>query len=259
MSAKLVSHAVWDPVVRWFHWINYTCVLALIAVGVMLLNDDALALGNVAKLKLKTVHVVVGYVFTLNLAVRLWWAFVGRRVARWRAILPFGRRYRAELRRYVANLRSGRVHTYLGHNPLGRISITLLFLLLVAQAVTGLVLAGTDLFYPPFGSWIAGAVAAPGVDAGTLVPYAPSTYDAQAFAAMRAWRRPFAEFHENSFYVLIGMAVMHIAAVVMTDLRGHGALISAMFSGRKIVDVRQAQTRPEKPAAAPADSARPQP
>jgi cytochrome b len=228
MSAKLVSHAVWDPVVRWFHWINYTCVLALIAVGVVLLNDDALALGNVAKIKLKTVHVIVGYVFTLNLAVRLWWAFVGRRVARWRAILPFGRRYRAELRRYVGNLRSGRVHTYLGHNPLGRISITLLFVLLIAQAVTGLVLAGTDLLFPPFGRWFA-----------------------DAFTPPFAWRRPFAELHEISFYVLLAMAVLHVAAVVMTDLRGHGALISAMFSGRKIVDVRQAQAQPGKPPAQP--------
>lgn len=258
MTAKLVSHAVWDPVVRWFHWINYTCVLALVAAGLVLLNGDALELGTVAKVKLKTFHVWVGYVFTVNLMVRLWWALVGRRVARWRAILPFGRRYRAELRRYVANIRRGKVHTYLGHNPLGRISITLLFVLLIAQAVTGLVLAGTDLFYPPFGHWIAGAVAGPGVDPGTLQPYAPSTYNPQAFAMMRAWRMPFVESHEIFFYLLIAMAAMHIAAVVMTDLKGHGALISAMFSGRKIVDLRQAGSRAQAPSATPAPPPRSQ-
>ena len=32
------------------------------------------------------------------------------------------------------------------------------------QAVTGLVLARTDLYYPPFGYWIASWVAAPGVE-----------------------------------------------------------------------------------------------
>src|SRR5262245_50162238 len=117
MTAKLVSHAVWDPVVRWFHWINFTCVLALSGIGLVLLNDDVLALGADAQIKLKILHVIVGYAFVVNLAIRLWWAFVGRRVARWRAILPFGRRYRAELGRYIHNLRRGRLHTYLGHNP----------------------------------------------------------------------------------------------------------------------------------------------
>ena len=35
--------------------------------------------------------------------------------------------------------------------------------------MTGLVLAGTDLFYPPIGAWIADHIAAPNVDPTTLV------------------------------------------------------------------------------------------
>ena len=60
----------------------------------------------------------------------------------------------------------------------------------MVQAVTGLVLAGTDLFYPPIGSWIASWVAAPGIDPATLVPYAPEMYDKAAYEAMRAFRNP---------------------------------------------------------------------
>ena len=40
-------------------------------------------------------------------------------------------------------------------------AVTLLLLLLLLQAGTGLVLAGTDLFFPSFGSQIAAWVAAP--------------------------------------------------------------------------------------------------
>jgi Ni/Fe-hydrogenase 1 B-type cytochrome subunit len=204
VSPKLVSHVVWDPVVRWFHWINFLSVLGLAALGLLMLNDDSLALGRQAKEKIETVHVTIGYVFAVNLAVRFAWAFVGKRVARWRAILPFGRRYRAELRRYWANLRLGRAHTYLGHNPLGRISISLLLALLLTQAISGLALAGT--FAPQPGHWVE-------------------------------------EVHEVVFYLLVIMATVHVTSVIVAEVRGGSALISAMFSGRKIVDVRQAEPR----------------
>jgi Ni/Fe-hydrogenase 1 B-type cytochrome subunit len=209
-SPILVSHKVWDPVVRWFHWINFLSVLALSALGLLLLNDDALELGKPAREKIESVHVLFGYVFAANLAVRLCWAFVGKRVARWRAILPIGGRYRAELRRYVQNLRRGRAHTYLGHNPLGRISVTALFALLLTEAISGLALA--DVFAPRPGHWVE-------------------------------------EVHEIVFWLLVVMIAMHVVAVIVTEIRGGSALISAMFSGRKIVDVRQAEPREPRPPA----------
>jgi cytochrome b len=106
---------------------------------------------------------------------------------------------------------------------------------LLTQAVTGLVLAGTDLFYPPIGSWIAGWIANPGIDPATLVPYAKEMYDETAYEAMRAFRKPFITIHYYGFYVLIGFVVVHILAVVMTELREGGNLISAMFSGKKVL------------------------
>jgi cytochrome b len=132
-------------------------------------------------------------------------------------------------------LRVGKQRQYLGHNPLGRIAVTVLLLLLLVMAVTGLMLAGTDLFFPPIGRWIAHWIAAPGVDPATLVPYAPDTYDKAAFAAMRNFRSPVSSLHEIGFYVLLGAVVIHILAVVVTELRAGGNLVSAMFSGKKVL------------------------
>jgi cytochrome b len=232
----LKSYRVWDAGIRWFHWINVLCVFGLIAVGVAILNDDALGLSTQGKILLKTVHVLIGYVFAVNLLWRLIWAFVGGPYARWRALLPVGHGYLAELRAYITDIRAGRRRQYLGHNPLGRLAMTALLVMLLSQAVTGLVLAGTDLFYPPVGSWIAGWVAAPGVDSATLQPYAKATYDAAAYADMRAFRKPFIEVHEIGFYILLGLILLHILAVVITELREGGTLISAMFTGRKVLD-----------------------
>ena len=233
--AEFKSYSVWDAGVRWFHWINVLCVLGLIAVGLAILNDDALGLSNDGKILLKTVHVWIGYAFALNLLWRMVWAFIGGPYARWRTILPGGRGYVSETSRYVAELRAGRQMQYLGHNPLGRIAVTVLLLLLLSMAVTGLMLAGTDLFFPPIGRWIANWIAAPGVDPATLMPYAPDTYDKAAFAAMRDFRSPVASLHEIVFYVLLGAVLIHILAVVVTELRAGGNLVSAMFSGKKVL------------------------
>lgn len=59
---------------------------------------------------------------------------------------------------------------------------------------TCLVLAGTDIFYPPIGSWITNWIASPGLDPAALVPYAKEMYDPSAYDAMRAFRKPFITF-----------------------------------------------------------------
>jgi len=211
------------------------CVLGLIAVGVGILNDKALGVSDDGKILLKTVHVWIGYAFALNLLWRLVWAFIGGPHARWRTILPGGRGYLGEISRYITAARAGRPSQYLAHNPLGRIAVTALLLLLLVMAVTGLILAGTDLFFPPVGRWIANWVAAPGVDPATLVPYAPEMYDKAAYAAMRDFRSPVVRIHHYGFYVLLGAVIVHVLAVVVTELRAGGNLISAMFSGKKVL------------------------
>jgi cytochrome b len=233
--SDLKTYVAWDRSVRAFHWINLLCMIGLIAVGVAILNDKALGVTNEGKILLKSVHAWIGYAFALNLLWRLVWAFIGGPRARWRAILPGGPGYLGEVRSYVHGFSAGQPRQYLGHNPLGRLAVAILLLLLLNQAVSGLVLAGTDLFYPPLGGWIAGRVAAPGIDSATLLPYAPEMYDAAAYEAMRAFREPFITAHEYGFYSLLVFASLHILAVVVTEVREGGSLVSAMITGRKVL------------------------
>lgn len=228
------SYSVWDKTTRWFHWINALCVLSLMAIGLVILNAGALDISSDGKILLKEIHVWIGYVFLVNLLWRFVWAFAGSRHARWGAFLPGGASFMQELREYIASFMSGHPQAYAGHNPAGRLAVTFLFLLLLVQGVTGLVLAGTDIFYPPFGGWIAEWIAAAGVAPETLQPYAKETYDTARYEEMRALREPFITVHLYGFYVLAAMTVLHIAAVVITDIREKGNMISAMFTGRKI-------------------------
>lgn len=232
--SELKSYAVWDSPTRWFHWVNALSVIGLVGIGVVIINAGALGIGNPGKLTLKTLHVGLGYVFVLNLCWRLVWAFLGNRHARWREVLPGGPGYWRALRSYVASFLAGSPEPYLGHNPLGRMGVALLFALILVQAITGLVLAGTDLFYPPLGGFFAQWVAAPGVDPSTLVPYAPDSYDATEYARMRELRAPFVRIHGWTFHALLVTTVLHVGAVVITELREGGSLVSAMFTGRKV-------------------------
>jgi cytochrome b len=210
-------------------------VLGLIGTGLVVLFDDGLGLSATGKVTLKSVHAAFGYVMVFNLLWRFAWAFLGNRYARWRAVVPGGPGYLAALRDYTNSFLTGEPQQYVGHNPLARIAVTLLFMLLLVQAVTGLVLVGTDLYWPPFGHWFAAWVAAPGVDASLVVPGAVDLIDKTSYDAMRAFRSPFVEVHELGFYALAVLIALHVIAVVATEIHEGGSITSAMFTGRKIL------------------------
>lgn len=229
------EYVAWDAPTRWFHWINALAVLGLIGTGLVILFDDALGLSASGKLTLKGVHASFGYVMAVNLLWRFVWAFLGNRYARWRSVLPGGPGYFAALKAYTASFLSGEPQQYVGHNPLARVAVALLFLLLLMQVATGIVIAGTDLFWPPFGGWFATWVAAPGVDPSLVVPGATDLMDKASYDAMRAFRSPFVEVHELGFYALAVLIVLHVIAVVVTEIHEGGGITSAMFTGRKIL------------------------
>jgi Ni/Fe-hydrogenase 1 B-type cytochrome subunit len=231
----LIEYRVWDRTQRIFHWVNFLAVLALAAIGTVILNSDALGIPDEPGMViLKTTHVYVGYVFILNLLWRLVWLFVGGSFARWSALLPAGPKFGSRLAALVKGVFSGSMPFYVGHNPLARIVLTLLVLLLVVQGVTGLVLAGTDVYLPPFGDTMREWAAADTHDPALVRPYSPDTVNAAAYAEMRAFRSPIVETHEFTFFILLALIAIHVAAAVFAELKEGGAVISAMFTGRKV-------------------------
>ncbi|HEC83836.1 MAG TPA: cytochrome b/b6 domain-containing protein, partial [Thioploca sp.] len=95
---SLKEYPVWDRTTRWFHWINVLAVIGLIGVGLVIFNAKTLGISIEAKIFLKTIHVYIGYVFCLNLAWRIIWAFIGNKYARLKAILPGGKGFLTALR-----------------------------------------------------------------------------------------------------------------------------------------------------------------
>jgi len=110
---ELKYFSVWDRATRLFHWINVICILGLISVGIVILNNKILGVRSDGKILLKTIHAYIGYTFELNLMWRFIWGFIGGKYSRWTAILPIGKGYWRSLRDYVAGTKSGEVPQYL--------------------------------------------------------------------------------------------------------------------------------------------------
>jgi Ni/Fe-hydrogenase 1 B-type cytochrome subunit len=230
---EIRQYKAWNLPVRLFHWINFLCVILLSVLGLIMLNKGAIGIsGREAGIGLKSLHVLVGYVFAINLLIRLLGGFFGSARSRWRTLLP-GRNFKQQYKNYQTSIKSGLAQTFIGHNPKGRISVMVLMLLLTMMMATGLIRAATDIYYPPFGNMAATYVAADGVPAADIKPYDKTGTNAEKMAEMQAFKGPIGDIHVYGAYVLWFLILIHVIAVIRTEISGNGSLISAMFSGKK--------------------------
>lgn len=117
---------VWDLFVRIFHWSLVASVAAA-----WFTHEDG-----------RDLHVPIGYVSLVLVALRLVWGFVGSRHARFSDFVrsPF------TVLSYLRELFRGSEHRYLGHNPAGGAMILALLAMLVAVGGSGW-LGTTDAYW----------------------------------------------------------------------------------------------------------------
>ena len=220
---------VWSRKIRLFHWINVIAILLLIALGTVILNGKTFGLSTEGKVLLKTIHVLVGYIFASNLIFRLIIAFVGKGYEQWHKVLPFKKGFKAELVAFT----QGKKLAYKGHSPAGKLMISALLSVMTVQMVSGLVIAGTDIYYPPFGQYFAESIAVNKDNIAVITPYSKENIDAAAYQVMRDFRKPFITAHVYAFYCLLLLIPLHIIGVIIAERREKSALVSAMINGYK--------------------------
>jgi len=232
-ESNIKVYTSWDVNTRLFHWVNFLCVIALSILGLVMLNKSSIGISETeAGIGLKILHVTVGYVFATNLIIRIIWGFIGPRLSRFGTLLP-GKNFKQEVKTYKASLVSGRPQTFIGHNPGGRLSVLIMLLLLTLMMITGMIRAGTDIYYPPFGDMAASYVASEGTHWSEITPYDNSGTDSDKMAKLKAIKKPFGTIHIYTAYLLWLLILVHLVAVIHAEKGGQGTLISAMFSGKK--------------------------
>ncbi len=229
MSVEREQVFVWSRKIRLFHWINVIAILLLVIIGVIILNSKIFGITSDGKVLLKTMHVIVGYIFAINLLVRLIIGFIGKSYERWNKTLPFNRGFKREL----IEFKQSKQPAYKGHNPVGKLMVLALLTLMFIQMVSGLVIAGTDIYYPPFGSYFAQSIAVDKDNISNIKPYSKVNVDEKAYKAMREIRKPFITAHVYAFYGLILLIPLHVVGVIVAERKERSALVSSMFNGYK--------------------------
>lgn len=164
-------------------------------------------------------HMWSGYAILTLLCFRLVWGFIGSRHARFRDFLYAPK----AVVDYARTLSGRRAAVYAGHNPVGGLSALAMLLAILVQAGTGL-FANDDV-----------------LTEGPLYRYV--TKDTSDWLT---------SIHHYNFYVLLGLAAIHIAAVLYYWVYKRENLVGAMFTGRKRLpdSLAGAGTQAERPTRA---------
>lgn len=229
MNSQREHIFVWSRNVRLFHWINVIAITLLICIGLIIFNGKLFGISTEGKILLKTLHVSVGYVFAINLFFRIVIGFIGKAHERWGQVLPFNKGFSQELSDFKADKKTA----YKGHNPAGKLMVFALLSLMLIQTISGLVIAGTDIYYPPFGQYFAESIAIDKQNVAAIKPYSKENVDETAYKAMRDIRKPFITAHVYAFYCLLFLIPLHILGVILAERKEKSALVSAMISGYK--------------------------
>lgn len=76
-------------------------------------------------------------------------ALIGNKYARWRELAPS----KSAIYSYRESIHTGAPQQFIGHNPLGKLAVIVIILILTVLAVSGLIRAGTDYTIHPSEAW----------------------------------------------------------------------------------------------------------
>lgn len=214
-TEKRVVVYVWEPAVRWCHWLIVVCVLVLAVTGylignpVLLTRSGALIMSNV-----KFVHFVAALVFSTAVFVRLLWLFVGNEYASWRGLVPVSaerRRNAVETLKWYLFLRLKSPGS-IGHNALAGMAYGAVLLLCLVEIYTGHV-----LYEMHDGS----------------VSWMVATFGAQGIRLV----------HHFLTWVFLMFLIHHVYSVFLCSMSERDGLVEAMFDGYKFIEEERLEAR----------------
>jgi cytochrome b len=186
----MTSVRVWDIPVRSFHWLLAFSILGLFITGKLG--------GNWMEW-----HKKIGFFVLGLIAFRVIWGFVGSEHARFKNFV----RGPATVIAYAKNLFTEKSEKYIGHNPMGGLSVLALLAAVGFQAVTGLFSNDDIMLEGPYASMVSKALS----DQMTKL------------------------HHLNSNLILILIGV-HLSAIGFYAVYKQENLIEAMITGEKMVE-----------------------
>jgi Ni/Fe-hydrogenase 1 B-type cytochrome subunit len=208
---ELEARYVWDLVVRISHWLIVFSMVVLVFTGLDM-SRPFLGGGKFVTGWVKVVHYYAAIVFSLAVAARIAWMFLGPRAIGWRQFVPITKARRHDLietaKFYM--LINSRPPVSVGHNPLAGLSYIFVFSLYVLMTLTGFALYSVSAYTSYMKAW------------GVLLPLFGGAQGAR-------W------LHHATMWVLILFVIFHISAALLTSRAEKNGVLDSIFSGYKFL------------------------
>jgi Ni/Fe-hydrogenase 1 B-type cytochrome subunit len=210
---------VWQLPVRFYHWINALCVLALAVTGYLVGSPLAIKSASEASFgywfgTVRFIHFLAAFVFFFNFLFRLYWGFVGNQFARWQNFILHRKEQIQEvadvLRVDVLQVQKKPLES-IGHNSLAGFTYFLTFLAFLFQSITGFGMysAMSHAWLPHLFSWI--------------VPVMGGDF------AVRQW-------HHVMMWFFVVFSMIHVYLVFYHDYVEGRGVTSSMVGGWKFIE-----------------------
>lgn len=212
---------VWEVPVRVTHWLIVISIVALGATGLYIHAPFLVPSKPIeASTQMATVrfwHEIFAIVFSLSVAVRFYWGFVGNSFASWRQIVPHRREqfyWMGQMLRYYTFRRRHPV-PYTGHNHLAGLAYTIVSIGMFAQILTGLLLFGWIMPTGPFHALFGWSSVVPGgIQTVRLI-------------------------HNILTFLFVAFAIHHVYSAILVDIEERNGVLSSIFSGYKNIRTEQ--------------------
>jgi Ni/Fe-hydrogenase 1 B-type cytochrome subunit len=210
---------VWEVPVRATHWLIVTSIVVLAATGLYIhapyLVPSKPVDASSMMASVRFWHEIFAIIFSLSVAVRFYWGFVGNSFASWRQIIPHRREqfyWMGQMMKYYS-FRSRHPVPYTGHNHLAGLAYTIVSVGLFAQVLTGLLLF----------AWI--------MPAGPI--HALFGWSSVVPGGIQTIRL----LHNLLTFLFVAFAIHHVYSAVLVDMEERNGVLSSMFSGYKNIQI----------------------
>lgn len=203
---------VWEFPVRFTHWINFLCIIALSVTGYYIgdpfmhsYSSDRYIMGW-----MRFIHFVAAYTFMLSVIIRIYWAFMGNRFAHFMVFYPF---MKGQIGRIIEGIKfylfiSRKPSYTIGHTALAGFTYIFIFNVFIFQIISGFAMYSLNhsgAIWTILGGWLL------------------SIMHVQTIRL----------FHHLFMYIILTFAAVHVYVSWYLDIWEKSGLIDSIFSGYK--------------------------
>ncbi|GAB4535781.1 MAG: Ni/Fe-hydrogenase, b-type cytochrome subunit [Thermodesulfovibrionia bacterium] len=218
MSNERLRVYAWEFPVRFTHWINVLSIITLSITGYYIGNPFIHAISSKQYIMgwMRLIHFIAGYVFLMSVIIRLYWAFMGNRYARYKTWFPFtSRRFNDLVEALKFYLFISKKPPYaVGHTALAGFMYFIILLLFIFQIMLGFAMYSVNhsgMIWGILGGWLIGVM---------------------HLQTIRL-------FHHIIMYLILAFAILHVYIGWYADSKERNGLMGSIFSGYKFVTGRE--------------------